>query len=244
MLHILELTNLLSQALQKKDQDIVEAVSLVQITKKKLQKFRDEGFENLLEEVYSFCEKYEIEKVEMSKNYAWNRRQNTDINNQHHYKVDIFTMVLDMKLHEFCDCFSEISIELLINMVALSPCYSFSEFDASKFVKLSMLYPKNFTKVEMRKLAQQLDFYYDVVKEDVHSNLNVNIDLSRVMMEIREHISYYLVYQLVKLSLVLSVATTTVENCFSAMKLEVAFEKLDRRYFLNDSLICAIEKEE
>ncbi|XP_023747961.1 uncharacterized protein LOC111896175 [Lactuca sativa] len=212
-----ELTNLLSQALQRKDQDIVEAVALVE---------------------------YEIEKVEMSKNYAWNRRQNTDINNQHHYKVDIFTMVLDMKLHEFCDCFSEISIELLINMVALSPCYSFSEFDASKFVKLSMLYPKNFTKVEMRKLAQQLDFYYDVVKEDVHSNLNVNIDLSRVMMEIREHISYYLVYQLVKLSLVLSVATTTVENCFSAMKLEVAFEKLDRRYFLNDSLICAIEKEE
>lgn len=121
----------------------------------------------------------------MSKNYAWNRRQNTDINNQHHYKVDIFIMVLDMKLHEFCDCFSEISIELLINMVALSPCYSFSEFDASKFVKLSMLYPKNFKKVEMRKLAQQLDFYYDVVKEDVHSNLNVNINLSRVMMEIR-----------------------------------------------------------
>lgn len=42
MLHILELTNLLSQALQRKDQDIVEAVALVEITKKKLQKFRDE----------------------------------------------------------------------------------------------------------------------------------------------------------------------------------------------------------
>lgn len=61
MLHNLELTNMLSQALQK-DQEILEAVSLVQLKKKKLHKFRDDGFEDLIEEVYTFCEKYEIIK--------------------------------------------------------------------------------------------------------------------------------------------------------------------------------------
>lgn len=41
MLHILELTNMLSQAL-KKDQGIIEVVSLEEITKNILQKFHDE----------------------------------------------------------------------------------------------------------------------------------------------------------------------------------------------------------
>ncbi|KAI3690317.1 hypothetical protein L2E82_48297 [Cichorium intybus] len=195
MLRILELTNMLSQALQKKDQGIIEAVSLIQITKKKLQSFRDDGFEGLLEEVHVFCEKYEIEEVDMEAKYARNRRQNTDINNQHHYKVDTFIMVLDMQLEEFRDRFSEL-------------------------IKLSMLYPNDFTEVERRNLAQQLDFFYDVVKEDDRfANLNGISDLSRVMVETRKHISYYLVYRLVKLALVLPVATATVERCFSAMKL-------------------------
>lgn len=65
------------------------------------------------------------------------------------------------------------------------------------------------------------------------------------MVETRKHISYYLVYRLVKLALVLPVATATVDRYFSAMKLV----KSDLRNwigddFLNASLICAIEKEE
>ncbi|KAL4577916.1 hypothetical protein LXL04_014031 [Taraxacum kok-saghyz] len=65
------------------------------------------------------------------------------------------------------------------------------------------------------------------------------------MVETRKHISYYLVYRLVKLALVLPVATATVERCFSAMKLV----KSDLRNrigddFLNAALICAIEKKE
>ena len=84
-----------SQAL-KKDQDIIEAVSLLEITKNKLQKFRHEGFGDLLKEIHAFFEKYEIEKVDMTAKYARNQRQNTDIDNEHHYKVDIFKMVLDI----------------------------------------------------------------------------------------------------------------------------------------------------
>lgn len=43
MLRILELTNNCLKLLKKKDQNIIEAVSLIEITKKKLQTFRDDG---------------------------------------------------------------------------------------------------------------------------------------------------------------------------------------------------------
>ena len=237
---------MLYQAFQRKDQDIIEAVSLVQITKKKLQKLRDDGFKDLLGDIYAFCEKYEIEKVDMSAKYTRNRRQNTDIDNQHHYKVDIFSVVLDMQLQEFRDRFSESSTNLLTYMAAVSHCFSFSQFDKSKLIKLSVLYPNDFTEVEMRVLEKQLDFFIDVVKEDERfSNLSGITDLSRVMVETRKHVTYYLVYRLVKLVLVLPVATATVERCFSAMKLvKSALRNRISDDFLNAALICAIEKEE
>ena len=246
MLHILGITNKLSQALQRKNQDIIEAVSLLEITIKKLQKFKDDGFEDLLEDIHAFCEKYEIEKVDMTAKYARNRRQKTDINNEHHYKFDIFKMVLDMQLEEFRHRFSEKSTNLLTYMAALSHCFSFSQFDKSKLLNLSMLYRNDFTEAEMIDLARQLDFYIDVVKDDGRfSNLSGIAELSKVMVETRNHVSYYLVYRLVKLALVLPVATATVERCFSAMK----FVKSDLRNrmgdeYLNSSLICVIEKEE
>ena len=40
---ILEITNDLSQALQKKDQDIVNVMTLVKITNQQLQRMRDDG---------------------------------------------------------------------------------------------------------------------------------------------------------------------------------------------------------
>ena len=64
------------------------------------------------------------------------------------------------------------------------------------------------------------------------------------MVETRKHVSYYLVYRLVKLALVLPVATATLNRCFSAMN----FVKSDLRdrmgdEYLNSALICVIEKE-
>ncbi|XP_071695361.1 uncharacterized protein [Rutidosis leptorrhynchoides] len=69
-------------------------------------------------------------------------------------------------------------------------------------------------------------------------------ELSRLMVETEKHLSYRYVYLLLKLALVLPVATTTVERCFSTMKLV----KSDLRSrmndeFLNGCLIGAIERE-
>ncbi|XP_058746524.1 uncharacterized protein LOC131619423 [Vicia villosa] len=65
MVEILSLTNNLSQSLQKGDQDIVHAMELVQICKKKLQEFRDDGWETLYEQVVAFCGNVEIDMPDM-----------------------------------------------------------------------------------------------------------------------------------------------------------------------------------
>ncbi|XP_024965756.1 uncharacterized protein LOC112505953 [Cynara cardunculus var. scolymus] len=49
------------------------------------------------------------------------------------------------------------------------------------------------------------------------ANLNGIADLARLMVATRKHVSHPLVYRLLKLTLVLSVATATVERCFSAI---------------------------
>ena len=47
MKDVLGITNDLSQALQRKDQDIVNAITLVKISKERLQKMRDLGWDSL-----------------------------------------------------------------------------------------------------------------------------------------------------------------------------------------------------
>jgi hypothetical protein len=63
------------------------------------------------------------------------------------------------------------------------------------------------------------------------------------MVETRKHICYPLVYRLLKLALVLPVATATVERCFSAMRLVKTYL---RNGLSDDALkynvICYVEK--
>jgi len=65
MLTILTITNTLSMALQRKNQDIINAVNCVRSTKSHLDKVRRDGWEKLLGEVYAFCSKHDIFKLEM-----------------------------------------------------------------------------------------------------------------------------------------------------------------------------------
>lgn len=56
-------------------------------------------------------------------------------------------------------------------------------------------------------------------QDDRFANLNSIVDLARLMVETRKHLSYPLVYRLLKLALVLPVTTASVERCFSTIKL-------------------------
>ncbi|KAG5608855.1 hypothetical protein H5410_020136 [Solanum commersonii] len=60
MRDILAITNELNESLQKKEQDIANAILLVKVVKKRLQDLRNEGWDSLIENVFAFCVKYDI----------------------------------------------------------------------------------------------------------------------------------------------------------------------------------------
>ncbi|XP_019097507.1 PREDICTED: uncharacterized protein LOC109131258 [Camelina sativa] len=157
--------------------------------------------------------------------------------------IQLFSSII--KLQEFNDRFNEVNTELLICAASLSPIDAFTEFDLSKLLRLSEFYPDDFSLGELISLEQELCIYIDNVRHDERfSNLENLGDLARMLVETRKHMSYPLVYRLLKLVLILHVATTTVERCFSAMKIVKTYRR-NRigDQFLNDCLVCFIEKD-
>jgi hypothetical protein len=75
MRKVLGITNELSQALQRKEQDITNAVSLVTIVKFHLQDLRDNGWDSLLHEVQSFCSIFKVDVLNMEDTWVAKRSQ-------------------------------------------------------------------------------------------------------------------------------------------------------------------------
>ncbi|GJW15624.1 zinc finger MYM-type protein 1-like protein [Tanacetum coccineum] len=214
MKYILGLTNILSQALQKRDQDVVEAVSLVESAKEQLKDFRVNGFVPLLTKISSFCDKHNIKVLNMDEVYVnpSGGRRRVNITNRYFFEVECFNTVVDMQIQEFSDRFSEASTELLTNVACLNPLNSFAQFDISKLVRLSELYPNDFDSVQRMELECQLNLYYaNVTKDNSFCDLNSIAHLATMMVKKRKHISYPLVYRLLKLALILPVATAKKE---------------------------------
>nr|XP_045089955.1 zinc finger MYM-type protein 1 [Aegilops tauschii subsp. strangulata] len=247
MMMILALTNGLSKTLQRKDKDIVNAISDVESTKRELEKLRtNEGWDSLMRKVYCFCEKHDIPVLDMEDAYVNPKkpRQKTGINNEHYYRVDCFFAVLDLLGEEFNDRFNEVNSELLLCMSALSPSDLFSRFDKAKLLKLAKHYPDDFNHQDMVTLEHELGLYIDNILHDTRfSSLDKIGDLAKLMVDTRKHLSYPLVYRLLKLALTLPVATATVERCFSAMKIvKNALRNKIGDDYLSHSLICFVEK--
>nr|XP_040245739.1 uncharacterized protein LOC109783366 [Aegilops tauschii subsp. strangulata] len=245
---ILIITNTLSLALQRKNQDIVNAINCVNSTKASLNDLRRNGWESVLHEAYVFCDKHDISKLEMEDQYVNPKkpRQKTGITNRHHYEVDCFNDVIDWLLQELDNRFNEKNSELLVCSAALSPNESFHDFNLEHLMSLAKLYPKDFDDGELRDLRHHLHLYIaDVRADDRFSGLSNICELSQKMVETRKHIVYPLVYRLLKLALVLPIATTTVERYFSAMRIVKTY--LRNRLgddALKYDLICYVEKSE
>ncbi|XP_076941255.1 uncharacterized protein LOC143610743 [Bidens hawaiensis] len=219
MRRILDTTNILSRSLQKKEQDLVNAISLIKSTKRQLESLRLHGFNSFIEEVNYFCEKHELEIVNLKDPYINPKkpRQKTNITLHHYYEYDCFNTVLDMQIQEFENRFSEETSELLTCISSLSPCDGFRGFHIPKLLRLADMYPYDFDEKDKDRIRTELEVYIDNLKEDT---------------------------RLLKLALVLPVATATVERCFSAMK----YIKSDLRNrmgdeHLSDSCICFVEKD-
>ncbi|KAI5343730.1 hypothetical protein L3X38_011606 [Prunus dulcis] len=248
MRSLLGATNDLSQALQRKDQDIGNAMSLVKDCKDTLQDMRDNGFEALLDQVFSFCGKHDIEVPSMDDAYVaqWrSHRRAPRITQIHHYRVDIFIQIIEWQLAELNHRFSEVNTELLICLACLSPNDSFIAFDKQKLLRFAEFYPQEFTPRDLLALEDQLGIYIHHMRtRSEFSQLKGIGVLARKMVEKGLHRTFNYVYLLLTLALTLPVATASVERAFSAMN--VIKGPLRNRMgdqWLSDSLLVYIEKD-
>nr|KAJ0188331.1 hypothetical protein LSAT_V11C900477940 [Lactuca sativa] len=101
----------------------------------------------LLGNVTLFCDKYDVEIIDMEDAYYDGispRRGSHNIkdsfyfhvNNLHHYHVDVFKVVIDMKLQELNHRFKEVNMKLLFCI----PHGSFKAFDLDKLTEIATLY--------------------------------------------------------------------------------------------------------
>ena len=97
----IEITDKLCQDLQSQPQDILNVMHLVSSIKALIQKFRDDGWDDLLTTVISFCEKHCIDILDMNARYVERRgrarNQQDNITIKHHYRVNIFYATIDRK---------------------------------------------------------------------------------------------------------------------------------------------------
>ncbi|XP_021763148.1 zinc finger MYM-type protein 1-like [Chenopodium quinoa] len=103
MIHLMKtifgIVNELNKALQKGDQDIVNAMSLVSLTKERLQDMRESGWDNFLTTTTTFCEKNGISVLDMNGVYTppgRKKRGRLDTTNMHHFRIEVFFSVIDL----------------------------------------------------------------------------------------------------------------------------------------------------
>ncbi|XP_049386526.1 uncharacterized protein LOC125850719 [Solanum stenotomum] len=151
--------NELNKALQKIDQDIVNAMGLLNLSKRRLQTMRESGLESLMDEVSSFCGKQDILVPEMTEDYPRSKRKKSEISYLHHFRVEVFYAVIDLQLQELNNRFDVVTSDLLLGMASLNPVDSFANFSKRRIMKLAEYYKSEFGDSELRDLSYQLDSF-------------------------------------------------------------------------------------
>ncbi|CAN6718354.1 unnamed protein product [Malus baccata var. baccata] len=173
-------------------------------------------------------------------------RRNAPIRtNRHHYRVELFIYVIDEQITELDDHFNEVNTELLICLVCLSSKDSFVAFDKPKLRRLAQFYPQDFSDEDRLALEDQLDIYiHYVCSSSDFSQLEGIGDLAKKMVNTRMHQVFNYVYLLITLSLVLPVATASVERAFSVMNIvKGPLRNKMGDQWLSDSLLVYIERD-
>ncbi|XP_066323270.1 uncharacterized protein [Miscanthus floridulus] len=205
------------------DQDILNAISLVNVAKSRMQELRSNGWDN-------FLQKHGMPVPKTKQMMTILERE-------------VYIGVIDQISQELDNRFDEINMELLSCMAAFSPFNSFTSFDARKVRRLAEFYPKDFSNNDLLKLELQLDNYIDDIRQDTSfQGLDNIVDLSVKLVKTKRHKVYDMVYLLLKLILFLPVATASVERVFSA--LVIVKTKTRNRIddiILDDCLVIFIE---
>ena len=217
-------------------------MDLVKVSKQRLQVKREDEWNSLLIEVFSFCTMHDISIMNMDETFvvSGRSRSNTQQNtNLHHYRVELFYTVIDMQLQELNNRFPKVNTDLLLCTACLNPSNSFVAFDKEKLICLVKFYPSDFLGTDILALDSQLQNYiFNMCSNDFFLELQGISELAEKLVSKKE------VYLLVKLALTLPVATATVERSFSAMK--YIKNELHNRMgdqWMNNCLIVYIEKD-
>jgi hypothetical protein len=170
-----------------------------------------------------FCNQYGVQVPAMEDNYVpygKSARYTRNQTNDDHFRREIYISVIDQISQELDNRFDEVNMELLSCMSALDPSDSFASFDAQKIRRLAEFYPNDIFGNDLLKLELQLNNYIDAMRQDDNfKGLHCLVDLSVKLVEKKRHTVFDMVFLLLKLILLLPVATASVERAFSAMSL-------------------------
>jgi hypothetical protein len=202
------------------------------VAKNKMQHLKSVGWNQFLEKVTLFYKKHGV-----AYNYASFGRSRRFVQNQtndDHFRREVYIGVIDKFSQELDSLFDEVNMQLLSCMTALNPSNSFASCEAQKVRRLADFYPKDIFCSDLLRLELQLNTYVDVMRQDDRlSGLENLVDLSVKLVEANRHQVYDLVYLLLKMVLLLPVASTSVERAFSGMD----FVKTKRKNKMSDSLL-------
>ncbi|XP_071708265.1 uncharacterized protein [Rutidosis leptorrhynchoides] len=247
---IFGMTEFLSQALQKKSQDIINAMELVSATKENLNELRNNGWDSLLLKVKLFCEKHEVDIPDLNALYKSSRyrprRQDNHVTFEHYYRVDVFISTLDKQLLELENKFNDQAMELLTLSYTLVPRKGSKRFNVDHLCSLvEKYYPADFTEQERTRLKSELElFNIEMSKNPKLSGVSTLVELCRVLVETKKCENYNLLDSLIRLILTLPVSIATTERAFSGMKIfKTRLRNKMSDEFLADSLVVYIERE-
>jgi hypothetical protein len=223
-------------------------MQLIHDVKSRLSSLRENGWDELFEEAKQFCAAKGIPVPDMSAEIpvrGRSRRDGFTVTNLHHYRAEIFYVVLDKICNEMDHRFSEASSEVLLCFSCLDPSNSFSKFDVNKLARLTEIYGADFSDRDRGIIKDQLETYVLQVRgHAAFANCTDIESLATKMVATEKHLVFPLVYKLIELALLVPVSTATVERLFSAMK--IIKSKLRNKIaddWFNNLMVCYVERE-
>jgi len=108
-----------------------------------------------------------------------------------------------------------------------------------------LFYPNEFSMVDLVVLGDQLDTYIiDLHDDNEFSGIKGITNLAEKMVKVKKILIFLLVCILIKLSLLLSITTATMERVFSVMHIvKSILQNRMRDKLMNDSLVVYIKKD-
>ncbi|CAJ2676375.1 unnamed protein product [Trifolium pratense] len=251
MRNVLRITDSFCQALQQQHPNVVNVKHIVRSTKVLLQNMKQDGWEKLLKNVISFCEKNDIKVPQFNAPYLarpW-RRENVDgitITIEHYYRTEVFLVVIDKQIQELNSRFSDQAMELLTFSSALVPKDTYKAFNIDHICTLvEKYYPMDFNEQEKINLKCQLQHFIIDARQDSNlRNLSTIQELCTCLAETKKSEVYCLIDRLVRLIMTLPVYTATTERSSSAMKnFKTRLRNMKEDEFLADEFLVYIEKD-